>query len=144
VNQEEEENDDFNENTPRPISSHVNHGNIVLPPAYQSSSVTADGSFVDFTDRMANFYRKYNKIILDNIAIENERNRLIQENAQLEDLIQQFLDGNKLTGDILADDNPLFVVNGRANLNYVPQVRDVGPTVQEGNFITASSAMMRR
>ena len=144
VNQEEEENDDFNENTPRPISSHVNHGNNVLPPAYQSSSVTADGSFVDFTDRMANFYRKYNKIILDNIAIENERNRLIQENAQLEDLIQQFLDGNKLTGDILADDNPLFVVNGRANLNYVPQARDVGPTVQEGNFITASSAMMRR
>lgn len=141
---EDDDIDDLNENTPRPISSQVKQVNSALPPAYQSAAVSVDGGFVDFNDRMANFHRKYNKVILDNIAIENERNRLIQENAQLEDLIEQFLAGNKLTEDTLAEDNPLFVVNGRASLNYVPAVRDAGPTVQEGNFITASAARQYR
>lgn len=142
----EEDIDDLNENTPRPPSSQVikQTSSANLPPAYQSAAVNMDGRFIDFNDRMANFYRKYNKIILDNIAIENERNRLVQENAQLEDLIEQFLAGNKLTGDTLAEDNPLFVVNGRASLNYVPPVRDIGPTVQEGNFIRASATRQYR
>lgn len=35
------------------------------------------------------------------------------ENVQLEDLIQQYLDGTKVSDKILSDDNPLFVVNGR-------------------------------
>jgi hypothetical protein len=32
---------------------------------------------------------------------------------QLQDLISQYIDGTRLTADVLDDDNPLFVINGR-------------------------------
>ncbi len=81
---------------------------------HQSSVWAHDArSYVPHADRMANFYRKYNKILLDNIAINKEKERLQVENAQLQDLIQQYMDGMKISDEILADDNPLFVVNGR-------------------------------
>ena len=68
---------------------------------------------VNFSDRLSHFYRKYNKAILDMIAIDKEKERLAAENAQIEDLIQQYVNGTKVTKDTLLGDNPLFVVNGR-------------------------------
>lgn len=64
-------------------------------------------------DRLANFYKQYNKILLDNLAIAKEKERLELENAQLQDLIKQYIDGTKLSDEVLAEDNPLIVVNGR-------------------------------
>ena len=72
------------------------------------------------------------------IAIEKERERLTTENAQLEDLIQQFMEGTQLSETALDSQNPLFVVNGRANLNHKPPVRLVKPTVQNANIISSS------
>ncbi len=91
-------------------AANVAHG---PPPAHQSSVWTAEGSSVPAHDRLSNFYRKYNKVLLDNISIDKERDRLATENAQLEDLLQQYVDGTKLTESTLSEDNPLFVVNGR-------------------------------
>jgi hypothetical protein len=73
--------------------------------------------------------------LLDNVAISKEKERLLLENAQLQDLIQQvetiilfiltmelmcisvscvqYISGTQLNQDTLSDDNPLFVVNGR-------------------------------
>jgi dynein regulatory complex subunit 2 len=124
-----------------------------LPSATQSNK-----EFVTPMDRLSNFYRHYNKILLDNIAIAKEKERLQLENAQLQDLIQQYMDGTKISNEILRDDNPLFVVNGRyvrsfsciyflffipdfllvffffffrANLNHDPPVRRVKPLIQD-------------
>ena len=96
-------------------------------PAHQSSVWTSDASQqqqqqqqqqpdarpqpVAYADRLAHFYRKYNKVLLD--SIDKEKERLVSENAQIEDLIQQYISGTKITGDTLLGDNPLFVVNGR-------------------------------
>lgn len=119
-----------------------------VPPAYQSSvwstmqmQVNSSGATSSETinvpvavppsERLQNFYLKYNRALLDCVAIEKERDRLQEENNQLEDLIQQFLDGMKLSDTVLADDNPLFVVNGRANLNQALPVRMANPTVQD-------------
>ena len=105
--------------------------------AHQSSVWSDENKCIAPNDRLANFYKKYNKILLDNIAIDKERLRLLQENGQLEDLIRQFVDGTKLGDATLSDDNPLFVVNGRANLNYTAPPADRRPTVQEGNQIAS-------
>lgn len=86
---------------------------VYAPPPHQSSVWNIDNNPVPTADRLANFYKKYNRVLLDNIAIEKERSRLATENAQLEDLLQQYLDGTRLTENTLAEDNPLFVVNGR-------------------------------
>ena len=45
------------------------------------------------SERLSNFHLKYNQILLDNFAIEKERDRLAHENAQLQDLIQQYMSG---------------------------------------------------
>ena len=79
----------------------------------QSSVYNQDGEFIPPSDRLSKFYIKYNKIVLDCVAIDKEKERLGKENAQLEDLIQQYLDGLQLSDSTLAEDNPLFVVNGR-------------------------------
>ena len=115
-------------------------GKGFVPPAHQSSCWTEDGAAIAPPDRLTNFYRKYNKVLLDSIAIDKEKERLQIENAQLQDLIQQFVDGTHLNEAVLAHDNPLFVVNGRANLNHVPPVRQINPTVQEALLITNSTA----
>lgn len=86
---------------------------VYVPPAHQSSVWNSDVA-IPPADRLASFYKKYNRVLLDNIAIEKERSRLATENAQLEDLLQQYLDGTRLTDSTLAEDNPLFVVNGRS------------------------------
>lgn len=116
------------------------HSKSIIPPAHQSSCWSENGQPIAPPDRLTNFYRKYNKVLLDSIAIEKEKERLRIENAQLQDLIQQFIDGTQLSESVLSEDNPLFVVNGRANLNHVPPVRQLQPTVQEALLISNSNA----
>jgi hypothetical protein len=127
---------------------------IYVPPPHQSSVWNVESNPVPSSDRLANFYKKYNRVLLDNIAIEKERSRLATENAQLEDLLQQYLDGTRLTDDTLSEDNPLFVVNGRylfdsllcicifirllslfrANLNAALPVKKI-TTIQDATYI---------
>ena len=77
------------------------------------SSVMSNGRAVAHHDRLGNFHRKMNKIILDNLAISKEKDRLILENSQLEDLISQYISGLKITETSIVGDNPLLVINGR-------------------------------
>ena len=59
----------------------------------QSAAFDSEGNLMMPQDRLQNFYLKYNKVLMDCISIEKERERLNEENEQLQDLIQQYLDG---------------------------------------------------
>ena len=111
-----------------------------MPPAHQSSMWSHNERPIPPPDRLSNFYRKYNHVLIDTISIEKERTRLQQENTQLQDLIQQFISGTKLDETVLDEANPLFVVNGRANLNHNPPVRLIKPTIQSANAIASSTS----
>lgn len=115
---------------------------VWAPPA--TNNPQAEPQFVDAEDRMHNFHRKYNKALLDTMAIEKEKQRLTEENAQLQDLITQFINGTRVSDAILSDDNPLFVVNGRANLNHNPPVRAIRPTIQDAATIQNTAMISRR
>lgn len=104
---------------------------------YQSTVHTFDDRQVPPVERLWNFHRKYNKALLETIAVEKEKKRLEEENNQLQDLITQFIDGTKVSDEILSSDNPLFVVNGRANLNQALPVRAIKPTIQDAARIVA-------
>merc|ERR1740127_293625 len=69
------------------------------------------------------FFKRYNKVKLDHLAIEQEGKRLQKENLQLRSILKQFLDGVSVNEDVLSQPNPLLVVNGRVNLNHVPVKR---------------------
>jgi dynein regulatory complex subunit 2 len=64
-------------------------------------------------DRLSNFHRRVNKITLDTVALTKEKERLDSENAKLQDLITQYVNGTRIDDRILQQDNTLFVVNGR-------------------------------
>lgn len=122
----------------------ADQGKTIMPPAHQSSCWSEHGQPIAPPDRLSNFYRRYNKVLLDSIAIDKEKERLRLENAQLQDLVQQFIDGTQLSETVLSEDNPLFVVNGRANLNNAPPVRAMNPTVQEACLISNSTSRQMR
>lgn len=79
----------------------------------KTKTYSIDGKEVALSDQLNNFHKKMNKVILDNIAIQKEKERLQEENGQLKDLIQQYVNGLNVNADILNEDNPLLVINGR-------------------------------
>jgi len=78
---------------------------------------------IDEWTYLDNFFKRFNKVKLDHLAIEQEGKRLQKENLQLRSILKQFLDGVSVNEDVLAQPNPLLVVNGKVNLNYVPVKR---------------------
>merc|ERR1712070_1230167 len=70
-----------------------------------------------------NFFKRFNKVKLDHLAIEQEKQRLQRENVQLRSILKQFLDGVSVNEDGLSGPNPLLVVNGKVNLNHIPVKR---------------------
>jgi len=80
---------------------------------------------IDEWTYLDNFFKRFNKVKLDHLAIEQEKQRLQRENVQLRSILKQFLDGVSVNEDVLSQPNPLLVVNGRVNLNHVP-VKHIG------------------
>lgn len=78
---------------------------------------------VDECTYLDNFFKRFNKVKLDHLAIEQEGKRLEKENLQLRSILKQFLDGVSVNEDVLSAPNPLLVVNGKVNLNHVPVKR---------------------
>merc|ERR550532_2665564 len=78
---------------------------------------------IDEWTYLDNFFKRFNKVKLDHLAIEREGDRLKKENAQLRSILKQFLDGVSVNEDVLGNANPLLVVNGKVNLNHVPVKR---------------------
>ncbi|KAF4736410.1 coiled-coil domain containing 65 [Perkinsus olseni] len=101
---------------------------------------TNAASGCDESTYLDTFFKKYNKIHLDTLAIEQEQKRLETENHQLRDILGQFIDGVTLSPEILAKPNPLLIVNGRVNLNQMGARRAAGagllgkPVVQEAQI----------
>lgn len=92
---------------------------------------------------MDNFYKKYNKVLLDKLAIAQEKKRLQKENSDLRHILKQYLDGIAITEDAVDTDNPLLIVNGRVNLLDKGQLqRKPMPTViVEANHTSAVQRM---
>jgi len=78
---------------------------------------------IDEWTYLDNFFKRFNKVKLDHLAIDQEGKRLQKENVQLRSILKQFLDGVSVNEDVLSQPNPLLVVNGKVNLNHVPVKR---------------------
>ena len=69
--------------------------------------------------------------------MENDRARLQAENAELQSVLTQYLNGISVTEDVMKAPNPLLVVNGRISLN-APPVRHAAPsTVIEASHVVS-------
>jgi len=75
-----------------------------------------------------NFWKRYNKALLDKMALDKENNTLLQENTQLRSVLKQYLDGISVNEEILSQTNPLFIVNNKTNVKLSVPVTD--PRIQ--------------
>jgi len=79
-----------------------------------------------------NFYKRFNKVLLDKLAIEKQKKELERDNVFFKSLLKQYLDGVSVNEDVMSQSNPLLVVNNRIQLNR-PPVERVEKTIIEGN-----------
>ena len=87
-------------------------------------------------DALRNFYGRYNKTLLEALAVEKQRDRLKAENAELQNILQQTLDSMAVTPSAVDGPNALLVVNGRVTLNRPLPVKQVGrPVVIEAAIV---------
>lgn len=97
-----------------------------------------DGKAVKEWNYLDRFYRRYNKVLLDKLAIAKEKERLERENHDLQAILKQYLDGISVNEDVMRGPNPLLVVNGRVNLNAPPVRRTGRVPVVEGNHMLST------
>lgn len=94
-----------------------------------------------------NFYKRYNKVLLDKVAIDKQKGSLDKENMFFKSLLKQYLDGVSVNNDVMNSSNPLLVVNNKVNLNR-PPVQKLDSTNQktliEGNMEITNIAMQTR
>jgi len=82
----------------------------------QTSAASKDGQPVEEWNYLDNFYKRYNKVLLDVMGIEGERERLNQQNGDLRSILKQYLDGISVNEDVINNPNPLLVVNHKTNI----------------------------
>uniref|UniRef100_A0A0B7A486 Dynein regulatory complex subunit 2 n=1 Tax=Arion vulgaris TaxID=1028688 RepID=A0A0B7A486_9EUPU len=81
------------------------------PPAYPLSDIMHECAGLE------NFWKRYNKVLLDKLSLEREKMVMTEENYNLRTLLKQYLDGISVNDEILSQLNPLLVVNNKTNLN---------------------------
>jgi DNA repair exonuclease SbcCD ATPase subunit len=124
-----EEGEDYRTQQMQPISATVIMGQ--------------DGKPLGRWEHLGNFHKKFNKVLLDKLAISEEKLRLEKENGDLRGILKQYLDGIAVTEDAVDSDNPLMIINGRVNLiDKERQVRRMGPpkTITEANVVVNNTA----
>merc|ERR1711976_467503 len=68
---------------------------------------------------LKNYFKRYNKIMLDKLAIQKQKELYLKENQTLKSLLKQHIDGISVNDDVIRNENPLIVTN-KAKMEYVP------------------------
>jgi hypothetical protein len=90
--------------------------------------------------QLDSFYKRYNKVLLDKVAIDKQKGSLEKENMFFKSLLKQYLDGVSVNNDVMNSSNPLLVVNNKVNLNRPPVQKSDGshniPLIEGNTEIT--------
>jgi len=90
------------------------------------------------------FSKRFNKVLLDRLAIDKQKKMLDKENVFLKSLLKQYIDGVSVNDDVMANANPLFVVNYKVNLNKPPvEKAEVPRTYVEANVVVNNVTMQK-
>ena len=113
---------------------------------HQPYALTHGGEVVEECNYLYNFHKRYNKVLLDEIAMGRETIRLENENQELQDILKQYLEGTSITAHSMDTPNPLFVINGRITLNHNTNMGGDNTTgknivVLDGNHIQNTYSM---
>lgn len=60
--------------------------------------------------QLGKFYSQYNKVLMDKMALEQEKDHLLADNNKLRMMLKSYLDGISVNEDVLKNSNPLIIV----------------------------------
>ncbi|CAK4611362.1 unnamed protein product [Aphanomyces euteiches] len=110
-------------------------------PLVQPHGETHTGEPVTEWEYLDLFWKRYNKALLDSMAIQTEKERLEKENRELQAVLKQYLDGISVNEQVMSSVNPLLVVNGRLRLNN-PPTSAPQQTVVDANHMVATNRVV--
>ncbi|XP_078390530.1 dynein regulatory complex subunit 2 [Cetorhinus maximus] len=84
------------------------------------------------------FWKRYNKVLLDQMVLQQEKYTLLQENRRLRQLLKQYLDGISVNEEILSNLNPLIVINNKTNVKMSMPVIESAAAKPVYNVIEAA------
>jgi hypothetical protein len=107
------------------------------------SEITED-EFKSFS-YIKNYFKRYNKVMLDKIAIQQQKELYKKENQTLKNLLKQYIDGISVNDDVINQDNHLLVAS-KAKIEGFPVERltassGAGLNASKGNFIDGNAEM---
>ena len=88
-----------------------------------------DSKFVDESDMFDNFYRRYNKVLLETLSLEREKKQLDARNRYLKGLVSKYMNGLAVKEDVMNHPNTLVIVNQNTNAPKGEPPEDVIPVV---------------
>lgn len=96
---------------------------------------------------MERFWLRYNKVVLDNAAIEQEQFHLQNENTKLRNLLKQYLDGISVNQEVMASNNNLLQAQKIKGMQTAEERTQKGGmsgiTVIEGVKVVAEAGKQR-
>jgi len=107
-----------------------------------AATVGPDGKPVEEWQVLNQFFTRFNKILLDKVAMDSEDKRLSSENERLRGLIKQFVDGISVNDDVMQNTNALMVVNN--SLPHLPRNEGPEPTCVDGPRVIHLMQMQQR
>jgi len=112
--------------------------------ALSSYAIGPDGKPIEEWNYLDVFFKRYNKVLLDKVCVEREKERLAQENSDLRAILRQYLDGISVNSQVLDESNPLMVVNNRSGIAVAQPVPRQGVvTVVEAREVHNQAVRMR-
>jgi len=78
-----------------------------------TSGLSHDGARENFAsefNQLSKFYSKFNKVLLDKTALEQEKEHLLEDNNKLRAMLKAYLDGISVNEEVLSNNNPLLIV----------------------------------
>lgn len=118
-------------------NSEVIQNEIVLPNPEKISGI--DMKFYDEIEALKNFWKRYNKVLLDLESIKKQKEEIEKQNQLLKNLLQKYYDGFTVNNIVMnSKDNPLLIIdpqNPNAALDHLLEDNQNHFTHQHGNQI---------
>lgn len=113
-------------------NSDISNEEVILPDVEKIIGV--DTNLYDEIESLKNFWKRYNKVLLDNIAIKKQKEFLEKQNEVLKSMLRQYYNGFTVNNKVLTQENPLIIIESHSINNRIEE-KDPGNTLQEGKFI---------
>jgi hypothetical protein len=99
-----------------------------------------DPKYVTESDLFDRFYRRFNKILLEKLALQRQKELLLQHNTRLKNMMKKYMGGMGVSQDLQEKPNTLFILNQLTNAPMRKVDQDSIPKI-DANLVIASNQL---